>query len=309
MRHISGEPRIFQAPLRAPGPVTPVPRVTPGPQEQVAPATPAPPRAPQAPTPGKTGEAAWMAEIMFEAAFDPRTVHGHGAEPQGHEERGAGPGAFTRSELQGAFTGPPLGQIPRNVEEYRALLARHFDPMCEQACDDMEGEPVLGSMRQVWTPGQPDVNLHVAQEFMRYFLPKLGEAYDYRPCPVEFNDTLSGGYQGLYDLKQDRVYLPTKILAGTFPDFVDVLTHEQMHCMQERLIGRQTVSRKGQALEPEQRALAAYWRNEQPKYRSAMANGSEMSPETRTRYRAIGQEYHAIQTGSYMGQRLGHGPR
>ena len=40
-----------------------------------------------------------------------------------------------------------------------------------------------------------------------------------------------------------------------------------------------------------------------------MANGSEMSPETRRRYREIGQEIHAISTGAYVSERLAGGAR
>lgn len=297
MRRISGEARIAKAPLRAPAPLAPV---------APAPVAPPPTRSFQPPAP--RGEQAWMAEMLFEAQFDPRTVHGAGTS-EGAEAGEAAGLPFTRAELQGALEGLPPGQIPRNVEQYRALLARLFDPRAEAAIQDMDSEPVLESMRQVWTPGKPDVNRNVASEFMRYFFPKLAEAYDFRPCPVEFSDTLSGGFNGLYDLRMDRIYLPLRTLNGTFAEFVEVLAHEQMHCMQERLIGRMYLARDGVPLSPDERAIASYWRNEQPKYRSAMANGAEMSPETRKRYRQIGQEYHAIQTGAAMSRRLVHGAR
>jgi hypothetical protein len=245
-----------------------------------------------------------MAEILFEAQFDPR--HGSESGPSG-EALGDHPrptGGFNRTELLAASEAPAVGEPIGTVGQYRAVLSRLFDDKAKQATDAMIGEPVLQSMREVWTPGKPEVNRRVASEFLRYFMPKLGEAYDYKPCPVEFNDTLSGGYNGLYDLRRDRVYLPERVLKGSFADFIDVVVHEQMHCLQERLIGRLNLARGGVPLGPDERAIASYWRNEQPKYRSAMANGSEMSPETRRRYRDIGQEYHSIQTGAYMSARL-----
>jgi hypothetical protein len=35
-----------------------------------------------------------------------------------------------------------------------------------------------------------------------------------------------------------------------------------------------------------------------------MAAGSQMSPETKRRYRLIGQEYHAWTTGHFVGSKL-----
>lgn len=291
VRRISSEPAIVRSPMRAPQ----------GPAPVQAPAVKPVPVAPPRPA---QGEKAWMAEILFEAQFDPRFQNAHPGPSDSPGEGPSGAGGFTRSALLEASETAPAGELPRSVGQYRTLLSRLFDDKAQDATDAMRDEPVLASMREVWTPGRPEVNRRVAGEFMRYFLPKLGEAYGFKPCPVQFDDTLSGGYNGLYDLKHDRIYLPEKTLSGTFADFVDVLAHEQMHCMQERLIGRLHLSKNGEPLTPDERAIATYWRNEQPKYRSAMANGSQMSPETRKRYREIGQEYHSIQTGAYMSARL-----
>lgn len=242
-----------------------------------------------------------MAELLFEAGFDPRYQTSH---PGPSEEPAAkGPG-FTRGQLLAASAEAPEGELPRSVAQYRALLSRLFDDKADVASEDMGEEPVLQSMRAVWTPGRPEVNRKVASEFMRYFLPKLGEAYGFKPCPVSFDDGLSGGYNGLYDIRNDRIYLPQRALNGTFAEFIDVVVHEEMHCLQERLIGRLHLIKNGVPLTPDERAIATYWRNEQPKYRSAMANGSDMSPETRKRYREIGQEYHSISTGAFISDRL-----
>ncbi|HEY9897595.1 MAG TPA: hypothetical protein V6D00_00310 [Pantanalinema sp.] len=291
VRRISSEPAIAR-PLRAPQ--APAPAQAPA----VKPVPASPPR------PAK-GEKAWMSEILFEAQFDPRFQNAHPGGAGEAERPGASrPGTFTRSALLEASEEAPVGELPRSRGQYRALLGRLFDAKAEDAAEAMRDEPVLSSMREVWQPGRPEVNRRVASEFMRYFLPKLGEAYGFKPCPVQFDDTLSGGYNGLYDLRHDRIYLPERTLSGTFADFIDVVAHEEMHCMQERLIARLHLIKHGTPLTPDERAIATYWRNEQPKYRSAMANGSAMSPETRARYREIGQEYHSIRTGAYMSARL-----
>jgi hypothetical protein len=134
-------------------------------------------------------------------------------------------------------------------------------------------------------------------------VPALGEAYGFRPAPVSFDTAMTAGFNGLYDHKAFKVYLPESLLRGSFAAFVEILVHEQMHCLQEGMIGRLYLN-KGQPLIHEERAVATYWMNERPKYRSAMANGSEMSPETRRRYNAIGQEYHSITTGKHIAERF-----
>lgn len=252
------------------------------------------------------GEAAWMAELMFEAGFDPARLTG--AEG-GSEGATADPtGGFTRAQLLGASGGvmaSPVaeGQLIRSPEQFRQTLGYLFDPRRDQAIETMEREAILKAVREVWDPRKPDTNRRIAYEFMRYFVPALGEAYGFRPAPVEFNSRLCAGFSGMYDHKAFKVYLPEELLRGTFKAFVEILVHEQMHCLQEGMIGRLYLN-KGEPLKHEERAIATYWMNERPKYRSAMANGSDMSPETKKRYNEIGQEYHAITTGKHVSERF-----
>jgi hypothetical protein len=268
-----------------------------------APSAPAPPRRPP------TGEAAWMAELMFEAGFDPTLRGGQSASPESSADPSGG---FTRSQLLGAESpqgaapaGAPLaeGQLIRTPEQFRETLGYLFDPKRDAAIATMEREAILRASREVWDPRKPETNRRIAYEFMRYFVPALGEAYGFKPAPVEFNTAMAAGYNGLYDHKAYKVYLPEGLLQGSFATFVEILVHEQMHCLQEGMIGRLYLN-KGQPLSHEERAIATYWMNERPKYRSAMANGSQMSPETRKRYNAIGQEYHSITTGKHVSERF-----
>ena len=302
VRKISSSPANM--PPGGPSPVGPV-RIAPvkvAPTAPVAPA-PAPPRRPL------TGEAAWMAELMFEAGFDPALRGGQGEALASH---GDPTGGFTRSQLLGGSEGPaglaggaPVaeGQLIRNPEQFRQTLSYLFDPKRDAAVTTMEREAILRASREVWDPRKPETNRRIAYEFMRYFVPALGEAYGFKPAPVEFNTAMAAGFNGLYDHKAYKVYLPEALLQGTFATFVEILVHEQMHCLQEGMIGRLYLN-KGQPLTHEERAIATYWMNERPKYRSAMANGSQMSPETRKRYNAIGQEYHSITTGKHVAERF-----
>lgn len=247
-----------------------------------------------------------MAELMFEAGFDPGLRHPHSETLGTHADPSGG---FTRAQLLGEAAGPavaspvPEGQLIRTPEQFRQTLSYLFDPKRDQAIADMEREAILRASREVWDPRKPEINRRIAYEFMRYFMPALGEAYGFKPAPVEFNTAMTAGFGGLYDHKAYKVYLPESLLQGTFATFVEILVHEQMHCLQEGMIGRLYLN-KGQPLTHAERAIATYWMNERPKYRSAMANGSQMSPETRKRYNQIGQEYHSITTGKYVAERF-----
>jgi hypothetical protein len=295
------QPASNMPPVGLPGRIAPV-KIAPMAPVNPAPTAPvAPPRRPL------TGEAAWMAEIMFEAGFDPTLRAGQSETLTPHADPSGG---FTRSQLLGGPTGSapagaPLaeGQLIRTPEQFRATLSYLFDPKRDAAIADMEREAILRASREVWDPRKPETNRRIATEFMRYFVPALGEAYDFKPAPVEFNTAMAAGFNGLYDHKAYKVYLPEGLLQGSFATFVEILVHEQMHCLQEGMIGRLYLN-KGQPLVHEERAIATYWMNERPKYRSAMANGSQMSPETRKRYNAIGQEYHSITTGKHISERF-----
>lgn len=277
-------------------------RVSPVKVGPVGPVAPSPAR-PQAPPRPLTGEAAWMAELMFESSFDPRLRSSASETPSPRTDPSGG---FTRAQLLGSAGGAsPLaeGELIRSPEQFRATLSHLFDGKRDAAVDAMRDEAILRASREVWDPRKPETNRRIAYEFMRYFMPALGEAYGFKPAPVEFNTAMAAGFNGLYDHKAYKVYLPEGLLQGPFATFVEILVHEQMHCLQESMIGRLYLN-KGQPLSHEERAIATYWMNERPKYRSAMANGSQMSPETRKRYNAIGQEYHAITTGKHVSERF-----
>lgn len=248
----------------------------------------------------------WMSQLVFEAGFDPRLRTGpKAAQPAGVGYAWTSQGAvYSRDALQsGHQTEPPL-QAPRTPQGYQDLLTRLFDKKAEQAANAMLREPVLKSMRYVWTVGDPVVNRRVAEQFLQYFLPPLGKSYRYNPCPVLFNDQGVGGFAGLYHVYADRALLNTSLLKGSFAEFIAVVVHEQMHCLQWRLMGQLQLRRSGASLSSDERAVANYWLNEEAKYRSALANGSEMSEETLHRYLLIGQEHHANKTGQYISRRL-----
>jgi len=234
----------------------------------------------------------WMQELLFEAGLargeDPSaTESGPG------ERAGRAPQASREALL--ALTSEP-GRIIASVEEYRSLLHARFDPAVHRAIELLASEPVMSAAVRVWRPGHGQDNRRIGESLVTYLGQALGEAYGFDPVPVVFDDQRAAGFRGLYDRRFDRVYLPNRLAAGSLHDFLDVVTHEQMHAFQDRLIGRLQLL-KGEPLPTLDRMLATYWKHEEGKYRALMASGSDMSAETREKYRNIGQEYHAIATG------------
>ena len=234
----------------------------------------------------------WMQELLFEAGLTRGDVPVQG-------EVGlpawSAPGSLPSREALLAATNEP-GKVIASVEEYRALLHARFDAARDQAIERLHAEPVMVAARRVWQPGDVEGNRRVAESLVRYVGQALGDAYGFEPVPVIFDDQRSAGYRGLYDRRFDRIYLPGRAAKGALHGFLDVVTHEQIHAFQDRLMGRMWLL-KGEPLAAVDRMLATYWRNEEGRYRALMAGGSDMSPETRLKYQNLGQEYHAIHTG------------
>ncbi|MEB3299750.1 MAG: hypothetical protein VKO21_09730 [Candidatus Sericytochromatia bacterium] len=237
----------------------------------------------------------WMAELFFEAAVVPAA-----ALPEvSVVERPAEPG-FSRADLLGpAASGP---EPPRTFAAYKALMESLFNPLRDQALKLMQREPVFATAREVWRKGQGQANANVVSALSPFVVKALEQAYGFAAPPVDYKP--AAGFLGQYDVRHHRILITPALFQASLKDFLDTLIHEEMHAFQADLILMLNVQRKGRVLTPPERALAQYWKNEEPKYRSALAAGSAMSPETKARYRMIGQEYHAWTTAHYLASRL-----
>ncbi|MBM3260730.1 MAG: hypothetical protein FJY99_13475 [Candidatus Sericytochromatia bacterium] len=237
----------------------------------------------------------WMAELFFEAAVVPAAaVPGLPA-----AERAAEP-AFTRADLLGLSAHGP--EPPRNFAAYKVLMEDLFNPMRNRALALMAKEPVFASAREVWRKGQGQANAAIVQGLVPFVIRSLEQAYGFTSPPIDYK--AAAGFLGLYDMRHHRILVSPTLFNTSLKDFLDTVIHEEMHAFQAELILMLNVQRKGRVLSAPERAIAQYWRNEEPKYRSAMAAGSAMSPETKARYRMIGQEYHAWTTAHFLASRL-----
>lgn len=236
-----------------------------------------------------------MAELFFEAAVVPAA-----AMPGVPEvERPADPG-FTRADLLGASAHGP--EPPRTFAAYKVLMEELFNPMRERALALMVREPVFGTAREVWRKGQGQANAAIVQGLVPFVVRALEQAYDFTSPAIDYK--AAAGFLGLYDMRHHRIVVSPGLFDKPLKEFLDTLIHEEMHAFQAERILMLNVQRKGRVLSAPERAIAQYWRNEEPKYRSALAAGSSMSPETKARYRMIGQEYHSWTTAHYMASRL-----
>lgn len=200
--------------------------------------------------------------------------------------------------MQSGFVG---SRLPRSFEEYRDLLARTYDPMKRDLALKILEQPALRMALSMWD-GRQLTNQHnknLANEIIRFVSLLMGKVYDFNPAGVIIRD-LPSGLLGQQDSQANRVYLSPVLLRGRAREFLDTIVHEQIHRLQAELMFRLNLSKKGKVLTPEERALAMYWKMEEPKYRSVTANGWELKGDAMKRYRELGQEYHAFETANWV---------
>ena len=238
---------------------------------------------------------AWMAELLFEQAIVPSGAPVELAGTAAPRDPG-----ITRSDLLGVAGHGP--EPPRSFAAYKALMEELFNPLRDKALALMQKEPVFRTAREVWKKGQGQANAAIVQTLSPWVVRALQEAYDFSAPPVSFQH--AAGFLGQYDMRHHRIIITPRLFDASLKDFLDTLIHEEMHAFQAELILMLSTQRKGRTLTPPERAIAQYWKNEEPKYRSTLAAGSAMSPETKARYRMIGQEHHAWTTAHFLSARI-----
>lgn len=238
-----------------------------------------------------------MAELLFEQSFG-QDPSGQGAEDApGADQRPAG--GFSRGQLLDGYIGE---EPPKTFAEYRALLSELFDRKRDQVVRLLAKEPVFSSAVAEWMPKHTTTNANIARELAPYVVRAMEKVYDYAAPPIEF--VAAAGFLGTYDIKAHKIQITPALFGQPLKEFVDTLVHEEIHALQAEMMLMLNTQMRGKVLSPPERAIARYWKNEEPKYRSALAAGSQMSPETRRRYRLIGQEYHAWTTGHYIATKV-----
>ena len=237
----------------------------------------------------------WLSELLFE-----HKVGGQFDNFRIEPERSAAPTASTsRGDLVGAFVGQ---EPPKTLAAYRQLLSELFDARRDRVVRQLQAQPVFKVARVEWNPRQTSTNANIARELVPYVVNAMQAAYEFSAPSIEFSP--AAGFLGTYDIKHHKITLTPQLFGKPLKEFLDTLVHEEIHAFQADVMLMLNVQRKGRVLSPAERAIAQYWKNEEPKYRSALAAGSSMSPETRRRYQMIGQEYHAWSTGHFVATKV-----
>ena len=196
--------------------------------------------------------------------------------------------------------------LPENapIEIYGANkpLSELFDARRDRVVRQLQAQPVFKVARVEWNPRQTSTNANIARELVPYVVNAMQAAYEFSAPSIEFSP--AAGFLGTYDIKHHKITLTPQLFGKPLKEFLDTLVHEEIHAFQADVMLMLNVQRKGRVLSPAERAIAQYWKNEEPKYRSALAAGSSMSPETRRRYQMIGQEYHAWSTGHFVATKV-----
>jgi hypothetical protein len=244
----------------------------------------------------RPGAGSWMAELLFEQAVVA------GPDPAFAEDAKAlreDPAVITRSQLVGTYIGQ---EPPKTFAEYRALMTELFNEKREKLVKLLKKEPVFMSALAEWNPKTSTSNANISRELVPYVIKGMEHAYDFTAAPVEF--VPAAGFLGTYEMKHHKIQVTPALFAQPYKDFLDTLIHEEVHALQAEMMLMLNVQKRGKVLSPPERAIAQYWKNEEPKYRSALAAGSNMSPETKRRYQMIGQEYHAYTTAHYVSSKM-----
>lgn len=240
-------------------------------------------------------QASWLSELLFE-----HKVGGQFSEFRVEAERSTGPvPVATQADLQSGFVG---AEPPKTFTAYKQLVSDLFDAKRQRLVDKLMAQPVFEAARNEWNPRHSTTNANIARELVPYVVQAMQEVYEFSAPPIHF--TNAGGFLGTYDMRHHKITLTPQLFGRPAREFVDTLVHEEIHALQADMMLMLNVQKKGRVLTPPERSIAQYWKNEEPKYRSAMAAGSNMSPETKRRYQMIGQEYHAWTTGHYVASRI-----
>lgn len=233
----------------------------------------------------------WMSELLFEQT----TMKGISSPSEEIRSSYSDPG-FSQTELVSGFTGM---KIPKSVDEYKALLAKTFDPKKRELAFVILEQPALRMALSMWDARHPQKNRNLAAEIVRFVSTLMGKVYGFVPAGVIFKE-LPPGLRGQQDSYANRVYLSPNLLMLSSRDFLDTVVHEQIHRLQAEMMGRLVLSKGGKPLTLDERALAMYWKAEEPKYRSVLSAGWDMKGDTLKRYRELGQEYHAYDSGLFV---------
>ncbi|MBU6427377.1 MAG: hypothetical protein KGR26_00055 [Cyanobacteria bacterium REEB65] len=191
---------------------------------------------------------------------------------------------------------------PRTFAEYCSRLAALFDAKRDRLVGALAPQPVFAVARREWQPKQPSINANIARSLTPIVVHAMEATYAFTAPPIGFSQ--AAGFLGTYDIRQHKITLTPQLFERSLKEFLDTLVHEEIHALQADLLLRLHVQKRGRPLSGAERAIAQYWKNEEPKYRSALAAGSEMSPQTKRRYQQLGQEYHAWTTGHFVASRL-----
>ncbi|MBI6546806.1 MAG: hypothetical protein HY692_08425 [Cyanobacteria bacterium NC_groundwater_1444_Ag_S-0.65um_54_12] len=238
----------------------------------------------------------WLTELLFEHEV---LTAGQDAYRRPGGEITPATQQYDRAELLGSYQS---SEPPRTFAAYRIILSQLFDAKRQRLFDLLAAEPVMRSATTEWSPRSSVTNANIARVLVPFVVKALEQSYEFNAPPVEFAP--AAGFLGTYDSRHHKITLSPQLFGSSCKEFLDTLIHEEIHALQGELLALLNVQRRGRILTPVERAIAQYWKNEEPKYRSALAAGSQMSPDTKRRYLLIGQEFHAWTTGHFVASKL-----
>lgn len=240
-----------------------------------------------------TGPINWQAELVREHALPPRRSR----LPRALEAALQGPKGYSVSE---GFT-PEM--VPADFEEYKALLHQVFEGPLQRLAVEALRQPAFKSAFAAWEPGNHRVNTNVFHEVYERLSTMMGRIYRFAPAPLGMDDVHldNHGSNAVYIVNWGRIAVSRRAFDQPVAGVFNSIVHEQIHCLQQMMMLRIDWPSAHPLTLPE-RALAYYWRREEPRYARRMAEAFADMREGRGSgaYRRIPVEYHAFWTGDHI---------
>lgn len=235
------------------------------------------PREPEAPS------LDWKAEMAFELGLAANASAPPPARPVSASV--AGPKQYSRA------AGFKPEMVPADLDSYRALMHRVFDPPKARLARALAAEPRIEAAWRVWRPGDEAANLNVLHEVFERTSRLMGEIYRFHPAPLGYDPAMDASAVGEYSHVHRRVMLSRRLLHDPVTELFATVVHEQIHKLQHEMTLRLDFPSPW-PLSLEERALAYYWIRERPK----QVVGYSRSPA----YRDLGVEAHAFDTEEFV---------
>lgn len=190
-----------------------------------------------------------------------------------------------RPETLAALRNFPPGLVVPGTPEYRELVHVVFDTGKLHLLQRLAAEPLFPYACRMWKPGRRDANLELAHALHERLGKLMGSLFNFDPAPLATGTAMQRRLHACYDETTGQLYLSGRHLAGTLPDLMEAMAHQQTHCLQHAFVKRLA---EGADLSDAHRALVGVWTDDFKRWQHTCL--------------PLGIGYHALDLGRSVGK-------